>query len=344
MISPYLASGANNSSESGGDSDSDDCPDSKVPGRLSVNGDKRNQTWQGTGFSPTRDGQQTVRRQDEPTWQLALKESKFANSIASIIVVPELVLYNACRIYYSLVLPFTTRKKSGIVNLRSAKLAPSLVSAGQSFPRFKLSHGQGLEKSEEYLLPANLMPTEAQIRVGFHPIELAVIPFPSMRDKVLSILAAFNSLEGLYSVPDGLRVGERDERLSTELPSGIREVRPRTAVIADMSSWPAEGGDGSASMAMVVPDRSRIYTYGIDAKPKGSAKLRNAAQLWLDEFFGDFVASLRIWCSSGDVFDKDGFELRESFFQKYPTMVDAEILAATNRWRRARGEKPIRLG
>ncbi len=40
------------------------------------------------------------------------------------VAVPELVLYRVCRLYFSTLLPFTTKLKSGIINLRAAREAP----------------------------------------------------------------------------------------------------------------------------------------------------------------------------------------------------------------------------
>ncbi|KAJ1026802.1 hypothetical protein NDA16_002099 [Ustilago loliicola] len=110
-------------------------------------------------------------------------------------------------------------------------------------------------------------------------------------------------------------------------------------MVADMSTWRPKDFSG----AVVMPDKSRVYSYGVLEKPRGSHRLRKPAQRWLDDFFYEVVQTLRVWSPAGDVFDGECFEFKESMFRKYPYMVDGEILRATNRWRRARGEDPIRL-
>ncbi|KAN0065746.1 hypothetical protein ACQY0O_000876 [Thecaphora frezii] len=277
-------------------------------------------------------------------WDLCMNHRVASKSFTSLIVVPELVLYKVCRLYFSIVLPFTTSLKSGICNLRAARAAPFTLGGPDELPRFKRD-GPGDESKPELVLPQNLMPTENQLRVGFHPVEIAVIPFPSMRDKLLTILEAFHSLEGIETVREGARITDEERAhppSSTLADAPMNKMQQRTAVISDMSTWtPADEPD--PKNAIVMPDRNRIYKYGFTEKPKGSPKMGRPAQQFLDDFFLEVVRSLRIWTPAGDVFDQEGFELRESFFEKYPSLVDEKILRATNRWRRARGESPIRL-
>lgn len=286
------------------------------------------------------------------TWEISLnqKRQKAAQSFPSMVAVPELVLYKVCRLYFSTLLPFTTKLKSGIINLRAAREAPGFIGGMDDLPRFP---GDPSFVGEEFYLPRNLMPTEMQMRIGFHPVEIAVLPYPAMRDRVLTILSAFHAIEELAQAEEdaarftdesssdksqgnsgGTRASSAEE---TELNE--EDIRKRTALVADMSAWKPK----EASGAVVIPDKSRIYSYGFLEKPKGSHRLRKPAQRWLDEFFYAIVQTLRVWSPAGDVFDGECFEFKESFFRKYPYMVDGEILRATNRWRRARGEDPIRL-
>ncbi|CBQ73290.1 conserved hypothetical protein [Sporisorium reilianum SRZ2] len=290
-------------------------------------------------------------------WEISLnqKRHKAAQSFPSMVAVPELVLYKVCRLYFSTLLPFTTKIKSGIINLRAAREAPSFVDGFDDLPRFP-GDPSSFGASDLYL-PKNLMPTEMQMRIGFHPIEIAVMPYPAMRDRILTILSAFHAIEELaQEEEDAARFSE--DASGNASPSGTakmhqtdapvnhantelseEDIRKRTALVADMSAWKPKDHAG----AVVIPDKARVYSYGFLEKPRGSHRLRKPAQRWLDEFFYEIVQTLRVWSPAGDVFDGECFEFKESFFRKYPYMVDGEILRATNRWRRARGEDPIRL-
>jgi len=290
-------------------------------------------------------------------WEISInqKRQKAAQRFPSMVAVPELVLYKVCRLYFSTLLPFTTKLKSGIINLRAARETPSFMGGFDDLPRFPGDPSFG---ATELYLPKNLMPTEMQLRIGFHPVEIAVMPYPSMRDRILTILSAFHAIEELaQEEEDAARFSEdtnsnsaassnaepdRQQRgkggnVDTELTD--EDIRKRTALVADMSAWKPKDYSG----AVVVPNKDRVYSYGFLEKPRGSHRLRKPAQRWLDDFFYEVVQTLRVWSPAGDVFDGECFEFKESFFRKYPYMVDGDILRATNRWRRARGEDPIRL-
>uniref|UniRef100_V5EQI1 BZIP domain-containing protein n=2 Tax=Kalmanozyma brasiliensis (strain GHG001) TaxID=1365824 RepID=V5EQI1_KALBG len=284
-------------------------------------------------------------------WEISLnqKRQKAAQNFPSMVAVPELVLYRVCRLYFSTLLPFTTKLKSGIINLRAAREAPGFIGEFDDMPRFP---GDPAFGASELYLPKNLMPTEMQMRIGFHPIEIAVIPYPAMRDRLLTVLSAFSDLDELVReeedaarfseerINDGPKAPEQaspTDDVNAELTDA--DIRKRTALLADMSAWKPKDFAG----AVVMPDRARVYSYGFLEKPRGSHRLRKPAQRWLDDFFYEIVRTLRVWSPAGDVFDGECFEFKESFFRKYPYMVDGEILKATNRWRRARGEDPIRL-
>lgn len=288
-------------------------------------------------------------------WEISLnqKRQKAAQSFPSMVAVPELVLYKVCRLYFSTLLPFTTKLKSGIINLRAAREMPGFVGGYDDLPRFP---GDPAFGATELYLPKNLMPTEMQMRIGFHPVEIAVMPYPALRDRILTILSAFHAIEelaqeeedaarfsedpasnGSASGNEDAQQGSGDEKAGTELTD--EDIRKRTALVADMSAWKPKDFNG----AVVIPDKSRAYSYGFLEKPRGSHRLRKPAQRWLDDFFYEVVQTLRVWSPAGDVFDGECFEFKESFFRKYPYMVDGDMLRATNRWRRARGEDPIRL-
>ncbi|KIS68910.1 uncharacterized protein UMAG_02896 [Mycosarcoma maydis] len=291
-------------------------------------------------------------------WEISLnqKRQKAAQSFPSMVAVPELVLYKVCRLYFSTLLPFTTKLKSGIVNLRAAREAPGFFGGLDDLPRFPGDPSFGVS---ELYLPKNLMPTEMQLRIGFHPVEIAVMPYPKMRDRLLTVLSAFQAINELAQEEEAAAAAQISEDVSGSnsqtgnasidqhvKPSDAsnveltnEDIRQRTALVADMSAWKPRDGTG----AVVVPDKSRVYSYGFLEKPRGSSRLRKPAQRWLDEFFYEVVQTLRVWSPAGDVFDGECFEFKESFFRKYPYMVDSDILRATNRWRRARGEDPIRL-
>lgn len=291
-------------------------------------------------------------------WEISLnqKRQKAAQSFPSMVAVPELVLYKVCRLYFSTLLPFTTKLKSGIVNLRAAREAPGFIGGLEDLPRFPGDPSFG---SSDLYLPKNLMPTEMQMRLGFHPIEIAVMPYPLMRDRMLTVLSAFQAIEELQQEEEDEAAGRISEDSSIRGPAADKassrqqtahsdeleaevvdgDIRQRTALVADMSAWKPKDFSG----AVVMPDKGRVYSYGFLEKPRGSHRLRKPAQRWLDQFFYEVVQTLRVWSPAGDVFDGECFEFKESFFRKYPYMVDGEILKATNRWRRARGEDPIRL-
>ncbi|CDW97659.1 hypothetical protein [Sporisorium scitamineum] len=289
-------------------------------------------------------------------WEVSLNQrrAKAAQTFPSMVAVPELVLYKVCRLYFSTLLPFTTKLKSGIINLRAAREAPSFVDGFDDLPRFPGDPSFG---ASELYLPKNLMPTEMQMRIGFHPVEIAVLPYPTMRDRILTILSAFHAIEELAQEEEDAARFSEDASSSTSTSGNAskhqhdtqadqptaeltdEDIRKRTALVADMSAWKPKDHHGT----VVIPDKARVYSYGFLEKPRGSHRLRKPAQRWLDEFFYEIVHTLRVWSPAGDVFDGECFEFKESFFRKYPYMVDGEILRATNRWRRARGEDPIRL-
>ncbi len=270
------------------------------------------------------------------TWEISLnqKRQKAAQSFPSMVAVPELVLYKVCRLYFSTLLPFTTKLKSGIINLRAAREAPGFIGGMDDLPRFP---GDPSFVGEEFYLPRNLMPTEMQMRIGFHRSRSPCCRIRAMRDRVLTILSAFHAIEELAQAEEdaarftdesssdksqgnsgGTRASSAEE---TELNE--EDIRKRTALVADMSAWKPK----EASGAVVIPDKSRIYSYGFLEKPKGSHRLRKPAQRWLDEFFYAIVQTLRVWSPAGDVFDGECFEFKESFFRKYPTWSTARSCA-----------------
>ena len=116
-------------------------------------------------------------------WEISLnqKHQKAAQNVPSMVAVPELVLYKVCRLYFSTLLPFTTKLKSGIINLRAARETPGFMGGYDDMPRFPGDPSFG---ATELYLPRNLMPTEMQLRIGFHPIEIAVLPCLAMRDRI----------------------------------------------------------------------------------------------------------------------------------------------------------------
>lgn len=270
----------------------------------------------------------------QSTWELSFTQRRQQNSchFPAMVVVPELMLYKVCRLYFSIVLPFTSSLKSGLVNLRAARAASSYMGGCDDLPRF--SGYPSMDPSAAMVLPKNLMPTEAQLRIGFHPVEIAVVPSPAMRDKLLTVLSAFQSIDKLTQDASDASSDDDDEIVAKDFPK-------RMALIADTTRWVPPESD--ADNDIVRPDKSRIYSYGFTDKPKGSHRLKMPAQRWLNTFFVDLVQNLHVWSPSGDIFDTECFEFHEPFIRKYPFMVDEQVMRSTNRWRRARGEAPIRL-
>lgn len=346
---PGLTSSTSDSDE---DNSNDDAPSGTIRDAVKVEGES---TTSGPGQASREQTNSASQQARKAVWEISLnqKRQKAAQNFPSMVAVPELVLYKVCRLYFSTLLPFTTKLKSGIINLRAAREMPGFMGGYDDMPRFPGDPSFG---ATELFLPRNLMPTEMQLRLGFHPIEIAVLPYPKIRDRVLTILSAFNSIEELaqeeedaarFSVdPCGRNSSASGDETSqqsgkqgdAEQPTE-EDTRQRTALVADMSAWKPKDFSG----AIVMPDKGRVYSYGFLEKPRGSHRLRKPAQRWLDDFFYEVVQTLRIWSPAGDVFDGECFEFKESFFRKYPYLVDGEILRATNRWRRARGEDPIRL-
>ncbi|PWN46734.1 hypothetical protein IE53DRAFT_365201, partial [Violaceomyces palustris] len=221
-------------------------------------------------------------RKSTSSWEVALHRNNdiLASMIPSVVVIPEFVLYRLCRFYFRLVLPYTTELGSGVVDLRSATLAPE-------FDDRPNAQEIVTQQGDRPGLPPNLMPTESQLRAGYHPVQVAVIPFPTMREKVMTILGTFQSFEK-YGREDEDRYAGSDHDGGSSLESSNASIQ-NTAVA-------------------VQPDRSRIYSYTFDSKPSGSHKLVPAARAWLEEFFVHFVRGLRVWCPAGAWFDPDSFE------------------------------------
>ncbi|SPO23788.1 uncharacterized protein UTRI_03684_B [Ustilago trichophora] len=344
------------------DSDEDNSREDAQPGSSRQDAasikDEADLTTLDQGKGPSVSSQSASQQVKKAMWEISLnqKRQKAAQSFPSMVAVPELVLYKVCRLYFSTLLPFTTKLKSGIINLRAAREMPGFGGGYEDLPRFPGDPSFG---ATELYLPKNLMPTEMQMRIGFHPVEIAVMPYPALRDRILTILSAFHAIEELaQEEEDAARFSEdggansshsghqeaqpaqpASEKETTGTEFNDEDIRKRTALVADMSAWKPKDFSG----AVVIPDKSRAYPYGFLDKPRGSHRLRKPAQRWLDDFFYEVVQTLRVWSPAGDVFDGECFEFKESFFRKYPYMVDGEILRATNRWRRARGEDPIRL-
>lgn len=151
------------------------------------------------------------------------------------------------------------------------------------------------------MLPDNLLPTDTQLRWGLHPIEIAVIPFPSMRDKILTIIEGMHTIENASSPDQSEAAESSSDRVSSNLSSSPLQQYFQTNA---SSSYPSS------------PSRSLIYDFGFNSKPNGGRWLQKRIRDWLMTFFTDFVQSLRVWCMANDVFDLSCFEVRVGFFCK----------------------------
>lgn len=240
-------------------------------------------------------------------------------SIPSAIVIPELVLYKVCRFYFRLLLPFSTSYGSGMVNLNAAKLMtePEMVfTRSRREPPARAPNHLG----EEGTLPELIMPTRMQRMVGSHPIEIAVIPFASLRDKLLLTIMAMNGRQGF----------ELDGQDDSVVPDNNRIYE---------FSFNSKPNSGHAPSESEAADR----TISQEGPPRRDP-LSPAARKWLDTFMVDFVSSLRVWNASDDCFNTTAFELRPEFVAKYGFMLDADIIKTSNFWRRSRGEPRLSTG
>ncbi|TKY88628.1 hypothetical protein EX895_002617 [Sporisorium graminicola] len=232
----------------------------------------------------------------------------------SVVVMPELVLYKVCRFYFRLLLPFSTSYGSGMVNLNAAKVMkePEAI-FDQRGQQTRPTLGQ------DGYLPEIIMPTHMQRMVGAHPIEIAVIPFAALRDRLLLTVLTMNGKPSF----------------GVDTPSNT--VTPDPAKVHQFT-YDGKPSSGKPFSTDVQADHS----------DKQSASHQDplcpAARKWLDSFMVDFVASLRIWNASDDCFNSTAFELRPEFVAKYKLMLDADIVKTSNFWRRSRGEPRLPPG
>ena len=152
------------------------------------------------------------------------------------------------------------------------------------------------------MLPDNLLPTDIQLRWGLHPIEIAVIPFPSMRDKILTIVEGMHTIETASTSQDHSEVNHSSLTSSNSLSS------------SPLQQYYDENPSNSQAQS---PSRSLIYDFGFNSKPNGGRWLQKRIRDWLMAFFTDFVQSLRVWCLANDVFDLSCFEVRTSSWMSW---------------------------
>lgn len=145
------------------------------------------------------------------------------------------------------------------------------------------------------MLPDNLLPTDTQLRWGLHPIEIAVIPFPSMRDKILTIIEGMHMIEAASS---------DDQNVDAELTSNSINSNSSSSPLQNFHQANQSISNPSS------PSRTLIYDFGFNSKPHGGRWLQKRIRDWLATFFVDFVQSIRVWCLANDVFDLSCFEVR----------------------------------
>ncbi len=255
------------------------------------------------------------------SWQVSFNtdSSNFARAastqlgLPSAIVMPELVLYKVCRFYFRLLLPFSTSFGSGMVNLATAELMQEPESVSARWNRHPSDASHSLDDTGT--LPELLMPTRLQSTVGSHPIEIAIIPFASLRDRLLLTVLAMNGTQS-FEVEDAAGMIWPDEDM----------IYDHTFSTKPNSGKPIERAES------------------IGSRPAAPRKdpLCPAARAWLDEFMVDFVGSLRVWNASDDCFNTTAFELRPHFVAKYRLLLDAELIRTSNFWRSSRGEPSLR--
>lgn len=197
---------------------------------------------------------------------------------------PELVLYKVCRYYFQLLLPFSSSFHSDLVDLSNAQPLPV------DNPDALTMRSASMDFGDAHFLPDNLLPSDMQRRWGLHPVEIAVIPFPNMRDKILLILEALQATNTFHEHP--VRIPPPFARSGSDHEGSAGSSPP--------------GASPSKS-----PSRQFVYEFGFNSKPHGGRWLPPAARDWLGTFFVDFVQALRIWCLADDVFDISCLEVRK---------------------------------
>lgn len=215
---------------------------------------------------------------------------------------PELILYKVCRYYFELLLPFSASFRIDLVDLRTSRPFEDSRLGGSNNARYQ-PRNSAIWYENVNMLPDNLLPTDTQLRWGLHPIEIAVIPFPSMRDKVLTII-------------EGMHIIESD---SSQDQSEAAEPSLNSAKSNSSSSSPLQQyfqANSSSPNPPLSPSRSLIYDFGFNSKPNGGRWLQKRIRDWLMTFFTDFVQSIRVWCMANDVFDLSCFEVRIDLFCK----------------------------
>ncbi|ORY08448.1 hypothetical protein BCR34DRAFT_603534 [Clohesyomyces aquaticus] len=151
-------------------------------------------------------------------------------------------------------------------------------------------------------LPPNLHPTPAQLTIPHHPV-LDILPWPSVREKLICILA----------LPDPLR-----PPIARSNPSSFLSL---SSIISPFSPTPSitEGGQSHGQAVMQMVQDLDDFESGV-------------------RVHGNVVG----WAEGSELVE-EAWEIGECFFRNWWFCLDGRVVEMANRRRRERGERTLRL-
>lgn len=152
------------------------------------------------------------------------------------------------------------------------------------------------------LMPANLQPVPAQLMIPHHPA-LDLLPWPSMREKLICMLA----------LPNKLRppIAREDDEGGTD-GCGI---------------WPGSDIFGNSTPAGQSKAIVQLVQDLDDFEDGGGLRVHGNSTTW----------------GQGSEFVDEAWEVGESFYRKWWFCLDQKIIDQTNQRRKARGMRRLRL-
>lgn len=181
---------------------------------------------------------------------------------------------------------------------------------------------QSKDKKDDYsMLPDTLVPTETQ-RSRIHQRWINTFPFPRMRENLIQWEKHFDHMEFACDVI-GIYTGNKKKRLQS---------------LAGRS--PGFGsGSGSGAVAVADTGSDLVDVDSLRGLPGGPTLQGDGT---LDDELTTDRRGLILW---GEPHRAESWEATPGFLRKWMWTIEGcdELIESTNRWRRVRGEEPIRI-